>query len=77
MTDIAVANGDHVLERVRLIGAEQKTTINTKAPEFSAKIADQDERKERTRDRLRELMRNSKGRRRPDFKFDREETNER
>jgi hypothetical protein len=66
-----------ILERARLVAAEQRTTVNAMVREFLAEVAGRDERLERARQGLRELMRDSKGRMRPDFKFNREETRER
>jgi hypothetical protein len=77
MKTITLAIDEVVLERARLVAVEQKTTINAMVREFLAGVAGRDERLERGREGLRELMRNSKGRMRPDFKFNREETHER
>jgi hypothetical protein len=77
MKNITLAIDEDVLERARLVAVEQKTTINAMVREFLADVAGRDERLERAREGLRELMRNSKGRMRPDFKFNREETHER
>jgi antitoxin component of RelBE/YafQ-DinJ toxin-antitoxin module len=75
--NITLAIDEDVLERARLVAAEQKTTVNAMVREFLANVADRDERLQKAREGLRELMRNSKGRMRPDFKFNREETHER
>ena len=77
MKNITLAIDEDVLERARLVAAEQKTTVNAMVRDFLANVADRDERLQKARDGLRELMRNSKGRMRADFKFDREETHER
>ncbi len=77
MKTITLAIDEVVLERARLVAVEQKTTIDTMVREFLADVAGRDERLLRVREGLRELMRNSKGRMRPDFKFNREETHER
>jgi len=77
MKNIMLAVEEDVLERARLVAAEQKTTVNAMVREFLADVAGQDERLEKAREGLRELMRNSKGRMRADFKFNREETHER
>jgi len=75
MKNITLAIDEDVLERARLVAAEQKkTTVNAMVREFLADVAGRDERLEKAREGLRELMRNSKGRMRADFKFDREET---
>jgi hypothetical protein len=77
MRNITLAVEEDVLERARVIAAERKTTVNAMVREFLADVARRDERMESARAGLRELMRNSKGRMRPDFKFNREETHER
>jgi len=77
MKNITLAIEDNVLERARIVAAEQKTTVNAMVREFLADVAGRDERLQKAREGLRELMRNSKGRMRADFKFDREETHER
>jgi hypothetical protein len=77
MKNITLAIDEVVLERARLVAVEQKTTINAMVREFLADMAGRDERLERGREGLRELMRNSKGRMRPDFKFNRKGTHER
>jgi predicted transcriptional regulator len=77
MKNITLAIEDEVLDKVRIVAAEQKTTVNAMVREFLADVAGRDERLERAREGLRELMRNSKGRMRPDFRFNREETHER
>ena len=77
MKNITLAIDEDVLERARLVAAEQKTTVNAMVREFLADVAGRDERLEKAREGLRELTRNSKGRMRADFKFNREETHER
>jgi hypothetical protein len=77
LKNITLAIEDDILERARVVAAEKKTTVNAMVREFLAEITDRDERREKARAALLDLMRNSKGRMRPDFKFDREETHER
>jgi len=77
MRNITLAIDDDVLDKVRIVAAERKTTVNALVREFLAEIAGRDERREKARRELLELMRNSNARMRPDFKFDREETHER
>ena len=77
MKNITLAIDEEVLERARLVAVEKKTTVNAMVREFLADVAGRDERLQKAREGLRELMRNSKGRMRADFKFDREETHER
>jgi hypothetical protein len=77
LKNITLAIEDDILERARVVAAEKKTTVNAMVREFLAEVTDRDERREKARAALLDLMRNSKGRMRPDFKFDREETHER
>jgi hypothetical protein len=77
LKNITLAIEDDILDRARVVAAEKKTTVNAMVREFLAEITDRDERREKARAALLDLMRNSKGRMRPDFKFDREETHER
>jgi hypothetical protein len=77
MKNITLAIDDDILERARVVAAEKRTTVNAMVREFLTEIAGRDERREKARAALLELMRNSKGRMRSDFKFDREESHER
>ena len=77
MKNITLAIEDDILDKVRVVAAQKKTTVNAMVREFLADIASRDERREKARRELLELMRTSTARMRPDFKFDREETHER
>jgi hypothetical protein len=77
MRNITLAIEDEILERARVVAAENRTTVNAMVREFLAEVAGRDERREKARAALLELMRNSKASLRPDFKFDREESHER
>ena len=77
MKNITLAVEDDILDKVRVVAAEKKTTVNAMVREFLADIASRDERREKARRELLELMRTSTARMRPDFKFDRDETHER
>ena len=77
MKNITLAIDEDILDKVRVIAAEKKTTVNAMVREYLADMAGRDERRERARRELLELMRTSSARMRPDFKFDREETHER
>ena len=57
----------------RLVAAERRTTVNAMVREFLTDVAGQEERRRNARAAIVELMRNSKGRMRPDFRFDRDE----
>jgi DICT domain-containing protein len=77
MKNITLAIEDEVLDRVRIVAAEKKTTVNALVREFLADLASRDERLAEARKQLLRLMDKSEGRMAPDWKFDREETHER
>ncbi len=74
MKNITLAIDDEILDRVRIVAAEKKTTVNALVREFLADLASRDERLAEARKQLLRLMDTSKGRMAPDWKFDREET---
>lgn len=77
MKNITLAIEEEVLDKVRIVAAEKKTTVNALVREFLADLAGRDERLAEARKQLLRLMDTSKGRMAPDWKFDREETHER
>jgi hypothetical protein len=77
MKNITLAIEDEVLDKVRIVAAEKKTTVNALVREFLTDLASRDERLAEARKQLLRLMDTSKGRMAPDWKFDREETHER
>lgn len=77
MKNITLAIEDDILDKVRVVAAEKKTTVNAMVREFLAEVASRDERVAEARKQLLRLMDTSKGRMAPDWKFDREETHER
>jgi hypothetical protein len=77
MKNITLAVDDEVLDKARVVAAQRKTTVNALVREFLIEIATRDERRERARHELLELMRTSKGRLAPDYIFDRDESHER
>jgi hypothetical protein len=77
MKNITLAVDDEVLDKARVVAAQRKTTVNALVREFLIEIATRDERRERARHELLELMRASKGRLAPDYIFDRDESHER
>jgi len=77
MKNITLAIDEDVLDKVRIVAVEKKTTVNALVREFLADLAGRDERLAEARKQLLRLMDTSKGRMAPDFKFDREETHER
>jgi len=74
MKNITFAVEDEVLDKVRVVAAQRKTTVNAIVREFLTEIATRDERREQARRELLELSRNSPGRMRPGARFDREST---
>ncbi|MBV9290139.1 MAG: hypothetical protein JO288_20390 [Hyphomicrobiales bacterium] len=81
MNKITVAIEDDILDKVRVVAAENKTTVNAMVREFLTEAVKRDYRSEEriaeARKQLLRLMRTSKGRLPPDWKFDREEIHER
>ena len=77
MKNITLAIDDDVLDKVRVVAAEKKTTVNALVREFLAGLAGRGERLAEARKQLLRLMDTSSGRMAPDWKFDREETHER
>jgi hypothetical protein len=77
MKNITLAIDDDVLDKVRVVAAEKKTTVNALVREFLADLAGRDERLAEARKQLLRLMDTSSGRMAPEWKFDREETHER
>lgn len=77
MKNITLAIDDGVLDKVRVVAAQRKTTVNAMVRDFLAELAQSDERREQARAELLELMRTSKGRLRPDYVFSREDSHER
>jgi len=75
--NITLAIDDGVLDKVRVVAAQRKTTVNAMVRDFLAELAQSDERREQARAELLELMRTSKGRLRPDYVFSREDSHER
>ena len=65
MRNITLAIEDDILEKARVVAAENRTTVNAMVREFLAEVAGRDERREKGRAALLELMRNSKGSMRP------------
>ena len=62
MKNITLAIDEEVLERVRIVAAEKKTTVNALVREFLADLAGRDERLAEARKELLRLMRYLKGR---------------
>jgi DICT domain-containing protein len=77
MKNITLAIEDEILDKVRIVAAEKKTTVNALVREFLTDLASRDERLAEARKQLLRLMDTSEGRMAPDWKFDREEIHER
>ena len=73
MKNITLAVDEDVLDRVRVIAAERKTTVNGLVREYLARIASEQDRRAEARRGLRELMEKSQARLGPDYKWNREE----
>jgi hypothetical protein len=77
MKNITLAVEEEVLDKVRIVAAEKRTTVNAMVREYLLEIAGRDEKIENARRRLLELMEQSKGDMGPGWKWSREETYER
>jgi predicted nucleic acid-binding protein len=73
MKNLTLAVHDDFLDRVRVIAAERKTTVNGLVREYLGKLANEEARLADTRKRLRELMDNSTAELGPDYVWDRGE----
>jgi hypothetical protein len=71
--NITLAMDEAVLDRVRIIAAQRKTTVNGLVRDFLSGLANEDERLVETRRQLKTLMENSSGRMGSDYKWSREE----
>ena len=77
MKNITLAIDDEILDKVRVVAAHKRTTVNAMVREYLVEVAGRDEKQAEARKQLLRLMERSKGRMAPDGKFDREETHER
>lgn len=77
MKNITLAIEDDVLDKVRVVAAEKKTTVNAMVREFLTEVANRDEKLAEARRQLLRLMDTSEGRMAPDWTFDREDAHER
>ena len=82
MKNITLAIDDEILDKVRIVAAHKRTTLNAMVRNYLAEVAGRDEKqaeakRAEARKQLLRLMETSKGRLAPDWKFDREETHER
>jgi predicted transcriptional regulator len=77
MKKITFAIDDEILDKVQIVAARKRTTVNAMVRNYLADVAGRDERQAEARKQLLRLMDTSKGRMAPGWKFDREETHER
>ena len=77
MKNITLAIDEEVLDKVREIAVQKRTTVNAMVRDFLAEIAGRDAKVAKARQELLRLMDESKGDMGPDWKFNREETYER
>jgi hypothetical protein len=77
MKNITLAIDDEILDKVGIVAAQKRTTVDATVRNYLAEVASRDERQAEARKQLLRLMETSKGRMAPDWKFDREETHER
>ena len=77
MKNITLAIDEEVLDKVREVAVQKRTTVNAMVRDFLAEIAGRDEKVAQARRELLRLMETSNGRMGPDWKFSREETYER
>jgi hypothetical protein len=71
--NITLAMDEAVLDRIRIIAAQRKTTVNGLVRDFLSGLANEDERLAETRRQLKALMENSSGRMGSDYRWNREE----
>jgi hypothetical protein len=77
MKNITLAIDEEILDKVRIVAAHKRTTVNAMVRDFLAEVARRDERQAEARKQLVHLMDASRGRMAADWTFDREETHER
>ena len=77
MKNITLAIDEEVLDKVREVAVQKRTTVNAMVRDFLGEIAGRDEKVAQARRELLRLMDESKGDMGPDWKFSREETYER
>jgi predicted transcriptional regulator len=77
MKNLTLAIDDEILDKVRIVAAHKRTTVNAMVRGFLAEVAGRDEQLAEAKKQLLQLIDASEGRMAPDWKFDREETHER
>ena len=76
MKNITLAVDEDILDRVRVIAAERKTTVNGLVREYLEKIASEQDRIAEARRRLVQLAERSQARLGPNYRFNRDESYE-
>jgi plasmid stability protein len=71
--NITLAIDDTVLETVRIVAAEEKTTVNAMVRDYLTNVAKQRGRREEARAAFRELAERSEARLGPDYVWNRED----
>ncbi len=74
MKNITLAIEDEVLDKVRVVAAQKRTTVNALVREYLTELAGREEEIANARRELLELMETSEGRMGPDWKFSREDS---
>ena len=69
MKNITLAIDDKVLDKVRIVAAHKRTTVNAMVRNFLAEVAGRDEQLAEARKQLLHLMDTSEGQMAPDWKF--------
>ena len=77
MKNITLAIDDEILDRVRVVAAKKRTSINAMVREFLSEIATRETKLSQARRGLLELMDRSTGDMGADWKWNREKTYER
>ncbi len=71
--NITLAIDEAIIEKVRVVAAQRRTTVNGLVREFLETLATEDDRRVEARKRLRELMDQSQARLPADYVWNREE----
>ena len=77
MKNITLAIEDEVLDKVRVVAAQKRTTVNALVREYLTELAGREDEIANARRELLELMETSEGRMGADWKFSREDSHER
>jgi hypothetical protein len=72
MKNITLSVDEAILEKVRVVAAQRKTSVNALVRDYLVDLATADDRAERARRRLLELIDKSKAELGPDYKWNRD-----